>query len=230
MRLQQTPWARKGLPMTSADAAHLDPPMPFGRPSRRGEPTWEVAAFYPTQGEWSESEYLRLERRGRKLLELVHGCLEIHPRKTIREVRISLFLSLALDEYLTGRQLGRVLTAPCPVRLGDRHFRAPDVFFLRTGRTVTADDQPEGADLVVEIVSPEPRDRQRDLVEKRRDYAQAAIPEYWIVDPQEQTITVLVLDGEAYREDQVCKPGEKVRSILLPGFEVDVAAVLAAGE
>ena len=50
-----------------------------------------------------------------------------------------------------------------------------------------------GADLVVEVVSPD--DPSRDTQDKRLDYAEAGIPEYWIVNPLDETVTVLVLWG-----------------------------------
>lgn len=203
--------------------------MPLGRPSQIGEPTWELASLYPHQGDWTESKYLALDQRERRLYELVHGRLEVLPMPTTLHQPIAFYLAKLLDALVVGRSLGEVLMAPCPVHLGEKHYREPDIFFLRPGRVKSADGQPEGADLVIEIVSGGQRDRERDLTEKRQDYAQAGIPEYWIVDPQEQTITVLVLDGAAYREDGVYKPGETARSILLPGFEVDVAAAFAAG-
>lgn len=82
------------------------------------------------------------------------------------------------------------------------------------------------ADLVVEIVSPDKPER--DLVEKRYDYAEAGIPEYWIVNPLDRTMTVLRLDGDAYVEHGVFGRGARATSALLPGFAVEVAAVFAA--
>jgi Uma2 family endonuclease len=82
----------------------------------------------------------------------------------------------------------------------------------------------------MEVVSPGEKDRHRDLVEKRTDYAQAGIPEYWIVDPLQRRITVLVLTGEQYRVDGEYSPGQSASSRLLDGLEIDVAAVFAAGE
>jgi len=83
-----------------------------------------------------------------------------------------------------------------------------------------------GADLVMEIVSP--TDRQRDLVTKRREYALAGIPEYWIVDGEQQSIIVLTLAGESYQVHGTFGPGQQAGSVLLPGFVVDVAEVFAA--
>jgi len=80
----------------------------------------------------------------------------------------------------------------------------------------------------MEVVSGGPEDRKRDLEIKRQEYAAARIAEYWIVDPQEQRIMVLYLDGENYREQGVFQPGSRATSRLLSGFEIDVTAVFAA--
>ena len=89
-----------------------------------------------------------------------------------------------------------------PVRLTSREYREPDVFFVSTPRVEEADGKyPNGADLVMEVVNGSRDDCKRNLVEKRYDYAQAGIPEYWIVDPDEGTIIVLRQEGEAYVEN-----------------------------
>lgn len=63
------------------------------------------------------------------------------------------------------------------------------------------------------MVSPD--DPDRDLVEKRVDYAEAGIAEYWIADPSAETIEVLTLHDDA-------------QSPLLPGLAADVAACFDA--
>ena len=79
---------------------------------------------------------------------------------------------------------------------------------------------------MVEVVSPD--DPDRDLVEKRADYAEARIPEYWIVDPRDETITVLALEGGAYVEHGVFAAGDSAGSRLLQGFAADVTTVFDA--
>jgi Uma2 family endonuclease len=76
----------------------------------------------------------------------------------------------------------------------------------------------------MEIVSPNAKARRRDLKEKRRDYAKTGIPEYWIFDPREETITVLRLSEESYSVHGESARGEIATSCLLPGFTVDVTA------
>ncbi len=120
--------------------------------------------------------------------------------------------------------------APLPVHFGPEHFREPDLIFLRPGRVPVGQQYPESADLVMEIVSDDPESRKRDYEEKRHDYAAAGIPEYWIVDPQMQTVMVLVLDGAEYRVHGQFKAGDSAGSVLLPGFSIDVADLFAAGK
>ena len=79
---------------------------------------------------------------------------------------------------------------------------------------------------MVEIVSPD--DPERDTVTKRADYAAAGIPEYWIVNPLDATISVLALDGENYREAGIYRRGEQAASVVLEGFLVAVDDVLDA--
>ena len=61
-------------------------------------------------------------------------------------------------------------------------------------------------------------------------YAEAGIPEYWIVDPQKRVITVLVLADAVYRVHGEFTPEQQATSVLLGGFAVDVAEVFAAAK
>ena len=61
-------------------------------------------------------------------------------------------------------------------------------------------------------------------------YAEAGIPEYWIADPRDETLTVLVLRGDAYVEHGRYGRGETAVSVLLDGFAAEVSAVFDAPE
>jgi len=67
-----------------------------------------------------------------------------------------------------------------------------------------------------------------ELVVKRRAYAAAGVPEYWIVDPEAETVTVLRLDGDAYAEHGVFARGATATSARYAGLSVDVDAVFDA--
>jgi Uma2 family endonuclease len=200
------------------------------RPSQPGELTWEIAMLYPQQGDWTEADYLALDAKTNRMIELSDGCLEFLPMPTFLHQFIVRFLFEAFHQFVSARKLGEVLFAPLPVHLWPGKYREPDLMFLRPERLRGGPKYPEGADLAVEVVSEDERDRKRDLVDKPQDYAKAGISEYWIVDPQEERITVFVLDGQTYRKHGVFAPGEQAASVLLPGFAVDVAAVFAAGK
>lgn len=188
-----------------------------------------MARLFPSQGSWSEEAYLALDTG--RLIEYSEGFLEFPPMPTMAHQDILIFLFELLKAYVLKHQLGKVYVAPLPVRLRAGRYREPDVFFVSTQRVHEAEGKyPSGADLVMEIVSGSPSDRERDLVQKRHDYAQAGIPEYWIVDPDEGAITVLWLEGEAYVEHGRFAGDETATSRLLPGFAVAVAAVWAAAQ
>lgn len=82
----------------------------------------------------------------------------------------------------------------------------------------------------MEVVSGGAADRQWDKVIKREEYARAGISEYWLIDPDEASVTVLRLSDGKYIVHGEFTPGAAAASALLPGFVVDVAAVLAAAE
>jgi Uma2 family endonuclease len=106
-------------------------------------------------------------------------------------------------------------------------YREPDLLILLDAQDPRNQNRYWlGADLVVEIVSPD--DPERDTQVKVADYAEAGIPEYWIVNPLNDMITVLVLDGEAYAEYGVFHRGDRAISKLLDGFSMSVDEVLDA--
>jgi Uma2 family endonuclease len=190
-----------------------------------GQPTWDIALLFPQQGQWSVEEYLELPTN--RLVEYADGRLEVLPMPTTLHQWIVFYLCRLLDAFASAHQLGLALPAPLRVQLGPDKFREPDIVFLREKhRSRAGNEFWDGADLVMEVLSDSPADRRRDLVVKRREYARAGIPEYWLVDPKEKRITVLRLKNKKYVVHGTYKPGQSARSHLLPGFVVDVSAAL----
>lgn len=199
--------------------------------SERGEWAWQIATLYPPQGRWTEEEYLSLTDSINRLIEFTDGRLEFLTMPTIEHQLIVKFLFRALDQFVEANQLGLVLFAVLRVYLRENVYREPDIVFKRAeNRSEDEDRYLRGSDLVVEVVSDDDESRERDYETKVKDYAEAGIPEYWIVDPQQQKITVLTLDGDKYAEHCIAKPGETAESRLLEGFTVDAAAVFEAGK
>lgn len=196
--------------------------------SKIGEPVWEVATLFPDQGDWSVHEYLALDTN--HLVEFNEGQLEFPPMPTQLHQLIAFYLCTILQNLRSGHPPGLAIMAPFRVRVASGKYRQPDVcFMLDENRERRKNEFWEGADLVIEVVSPD--DPQRDLVEKRRDYAESRIPEYWIVDPRDKSILVLTLDDGAseYREAGRYTADQTAQSILLDGFQVDVTSVFEQG-
>lgn len=139
---------------------------------------------------------------------------------------IVFFLVQALKAW-SATHGGKATMAPFPMRLWPEKFREPDVLFMKNENLVRCRTRLWlGADLVIEVLSES--NRKTDLETKRTEYAEAGIPEYWIVDPAQATVTTLVLEGEEYAVAGIRGAGETVESRTLAGFRVDVDAVLAA--
>jgi len=136
------------------------------------------------------------------------------------------FLFLAFRSFID--QLGgKVRFAPLRLQVQAGRFREPDILLVRDASDPRRQNRYWlGADLVVEIVSPD--DPERDTVTKRSDYAEAGVLEYWIVNPLDATITVLQLAEAAYNEYGIFKRGETARSAFLDGLSVVVDDVLDA--
>ena len=180
----------------------------------------------PLQGLWTEEQYLRLTDQTNHFIEFTEGAVEVLPMPTRKHQAISRFLFLA---FLTSVQRlgGTVFYAPLRVRVAPGRFREPAlVLLLDVNDSRNQNAFWLGADLVVEIVSPDCVER--DTVIKRADYAAARIPEYWIVNPEEATITVLKLADGEYMAHGVFHRGETATSALLTDFAVSVEAVCDA--
>ncbi|NJO82075.1 MAG: Uma2 family endonuclease [Blastochloris sp.] len=193
--------------------------------------SWEkgnelVVSLDPLQGHWTEEQYLLLTDQTNRLLEYTDGYIEVLPMPTDNHQAMLEWLFLALKAFIE-RLGGKVRFAPLRVLVREGKYREPDILLVRDARDPRRQNRFWlGADFVAEIVSED--DPERDTKVKRADYAYAGIPEYWIVNPFEQTITVLALEGETYTEYGVFRRGEQAASKLLEGFSIRVDGVFDA--
>jgi Uma2 family endonuclease len=202
------------------------------KPSTRAEFTSQgelkklLLELLPNQGRWNEEEYLWLTDHINRYVEFTDGYIEVLPMPTDQHQAILKFLVFAFHAFIFPLG-GTVLFSPLRLRIRPNKFREPDLILLRSAQDPRRENRYwKGADLTLEVVS---KDKpERDLVEKVQDYAEAGVPEYWIVNPQAETITVLRLEGTAYVEHGIFKRGTKATSALLADFNVDVSDVLDA--
>jgi Uma2 family endonuclease len=178
------------------------------------------------QGLWTEAQYLKLTDQTNHLVEFTDGTIEILPMPTRRHQVLLLFVYELLKSIVHPLG-GKVLVAPFRLQIASDRFREPDVLLLLDAADPRNQDALwPGADLVVEVVSPD--NPVRDTVDKPLDYAAAGIPEYWIVNPLDETITVLTLRGGTYATHGVFPRGTSVTSSLLPALAIPADTVFDA--
>lgn len=176
---------------------------------------------------WTVDDYYALPEDGNQY-EVVGGVLELKPSPTTTHQRISqrierLFIDSCELDYI-------IIDAPVDVILSETDIRQPDIVMIHRSREAIIEERGiVGApDLVVEIISPSTAKRDRTI--KKETYARFGIPEYWIVDPANQTIEQYVQQqtGEAYTLSDVYGPEDSVRSERIPclSFKVEDAMKL----
>lgn len=194
-------------------------------PSKDGEPAWEAAYLLPLQGRWSEEDFLKFHTT--QLAELVNGHLEILPMPTLKHQRLLKKLLGVLEEAAPTGSL--VLFAPLPTKLFPGTIREPDLLYISPEHLPSPDaDYPSKIDLAIEIVSEGTEARKRDYEDKRVDYAKAGVSEYWIVDPKDQTVTVLVLADDCYSDYGRFVSNQIASGKLLDKFMISVEALMQA--
>jgi len=139
---------------------------------------------------WTWEDFQRLPDDGNKY-EFVYGDLWVTPPPTDYHETMLARLTRILDPYVEAQRLGLVYRAKAVFRIGREMEVEPDLMVRQAHP-----DHPRGSwetaprpILVVEIVSPS--SRRRDYGTKRELYVEKEIPEYWIVDGDERTITVV---------------------------------------
>jgi Uma2 family endonuclease len=195
---------------------------------RRSQRAYErlVLDLLPKQGDWTDEQYLWLTDHTNRLVEFTHGFLEPLPMPTDKHQSALQYVFLLFHAFVQPRG-GKVHFCGLRVRLRSRKYREPDLVLLLDASDPRRQNRFWlGADLVAEVVSPD--NPARDLILKKSDYAQAGIPEYWIVNPLNETIIVHRLQGRRYVRHGLFRRGQKATSVLPSGFAVDVDAAFDA--
>ena len=153
--------------------------------------------------------------------ELWDGELIMAPAPFFDHQKTVLRFYRKLDDWVSFGKLGEVIASPIDMVLSPHRAVQPDVAFIATARLAIIQRVIRGpADLVAEVVSLE--GPSRDRIEKRDLYEQHGVKEYWIIDPEPETVEVLALMNGRYELVKRSRPGDTAASQLLPGFKVAV--------
>lgn len=168
------------------------------------------------------------EINGDGRFELVDGTLEELPARKLLHGWTGFNLARLLGPHLKQQQPGAVAALEVDIPTVPFYGRRPDLLYYSPADAKTGTDPVTNRitgrpTLVVEVLSED--DERRDLVVKRREYAQAGIPHYWILDPQRRTILALRLTGKRYQEAGQFTRQDVLTSELFLGLEIPVEEV-----
>ena len=167
-----------------------------------------------------------LELPDDKRYEIIDGELYEMSSPSFRHQEILLNLTLIFGPYVRGNLLGVVLFAPLDVILANDSIVQPDlVFIAEARRRIIENHGIVGApDLALEILSPSTATH--DRVRKADLYARYGVAEYWMLDPETETIQIRKLGDGGYGPAETYDSGI-VSTSLMPGLEVRVDEVFA---
>ena len=157
---------------------------------------------------------------GNDRYELLDGELILVPSPNTAHQTVSIKLATKMHYFVKERNLGQVFHAPYDVLFTDTDVVQPDLIFVSNEREhIRTPANIQGApDLIVEILSPS--SSRRDWRDKRELYANHGVKEYWIVDPTNRIVWVMLLRGGALVEQGAYGEGDTVTSSTLEGFSV----------
>ena len=175
----------------------------------------------PKSARISYAEFLSRDDEG-NCAEWVDRHVIRLPPATNTHSDITLFIAALLRCALDSRQSGVVVMAPFNMKTGpDLPGRSPDVLVVTSEHlSRIREDHLEGpADVVFEIVSES--SRTVDRVDKFREYQTGGVREYWIIDPERQTVQLFELGPDSTFHDVACRDDGAYHSEVLPGIWID---------
>lgn len=147
-------------------------------------------------GGWNYASYAALPDDGLRH-QIVDGDHFMNPAPNLYHQVISKRMQFQLYSEIELKEQGVVFNAPCDLQLSEVDIVQPDlIVILQSNYNILTASKILGVpDLIVEILSPS--NPELDLTIKRELYQRFGVPEYWIVSPEEQTVTQLhLVEGE----------------------------------
>ena len=164
------------------------------------------------------------------VFELIHGVLVVSPPPGIGERAPTDLLAQLLRNYADQHPQGDSFlytVSEHTIRSAMSRRRADRVIWIGLGRLPSErDDFPM---IIAEFVSKSRRDRKHDYEEKRDEYLETGVKEYWVIDRFLKRMSVFRLESGRIIE-QVVPPDQSYSTPLLPGFELPLARILTHAE
>lgn len=160
--------------------------------------------------------------------ELIDGEHYVTPSPNRKHQQVSGSLHLLIAGWLEHRPIGQIYYAPFDVVLSRFDVVEPDLLYVsneRAGEVLTAANVQGAPELVVEIGSPGTRTRDETI--KRRLYERAGVAEYWLVDPELDTVRVYRREADRFARavELSAGAGDVLTTPLLPGLELPLSRI-----
>jgi Uma2 family endonuclease len=170
-------------------------------------------------------EDLKLISPDRNRYEIVDGELFATPPHGALHQRILGNILVALHQHVRQHRLGQVLVAPVDVVFARGTVLEPDILFVSASRLhyIGEDNLSGPPDLAVEVISESTRRLDREV--KLKQYALYGVSEYWLLDPEGNSVEVFRLKGEEYELAERLGFGDTLTSPLFPGLQLAVASL-----
>ncbi len=175
-----------------------------------------------TTGGLGYREYLCFPQDG-KTHEIIDGEHVVNPAPGTYHQTLSRRIQFQLYPQIELQKHGVVYNAPTDLQLSETSIVQPDlIVVLQRNQTIITPTKIKGTpDLVVEIISPTSADNDRVL--KKELYRKSAVPEYWLVDPNDHVIEQFVLHGAVY--ELVGKHADEIRLQIMDCVDVNLKEV-----
>ena len=171
-------------------------------------------------------DYATLE--GDERYELLDGELILVASPNRDHQAVSVRLLTRMHSFVEENDLGWVFDAPFDVLFTDTDVVQPDLMFIsrERGHILTPANVQGAPDLIVEILSPS--SSTRDWRAKRELYATHGVREYWIIDPTNRIVSVMLLQDGVLQIEQTRTEDDTATSTVLDGFSVSLDSIFSS--
>ena len=161
--------------------------------------------------------------------ELIDGGHYVTPSPITKHQKISGTLFGCLFTHIQQTKVGHLFAAPMDVVLSDLDVVQPDLLFITNNRAsiITEKNIQGPPDLVVEILSES--SRKTDEMIKRKLYERYRVSEYWIVDPELETVKIYRLSDQGYSRiaELSVEANDTLTSALFPDWQLPLSQIFA---
>lgn len=183
-----------------------------------------VATRFSSQQNYTAKDYMELPEGAP--FQLIQSKLIFMPSPTYLHQKISMLLGNQLFNHVDSKSLGEVCAAPMDVHFDENNIYQPDLLFIRKERLHIIDKFVYGApDLVVEILSK--ATEAKDKNDKKEIYAQYGVQEYWVINPENETLEVFSLENQELQSQGVLTKKDTLKVMTMKGFELDLRLIFS---